>query len=60
LIAHIRILCSAAENPTAFRRNIPARLSGVKLEQAALTAQNLRRFDGSPKVVDATLQDIDD
>ena len=24
-----------------------------------MTAQTLRRFDGSPKVVDATLQDID-
>jgi hypothetical protein len=39
-------------------------VSGVKLEQAAprgrSTAQNVRRFDGSPKVVDATLRDIDD
>ena len=36
----------------------------MKLEQAAprgrSTAQNVRRFDGSPKVVDATLRDIDD
>jgi len=52
------------ETRKALRRNIPARLSRVKLEPAApggrLTAQTLRRFDGSPYVVDATLQDIDD
>src|SRR3979490_1002905 len=39
-------------------------VSGVKFEPVApagrLTAQTLRRFDGSPNVVDATLQDIED
>ena len=53
----ILLICSACQ---VWREAV----SGVKLEQAAprgrSTAQNVRRFDGSPKVVDATLRDIDD
>jgi hypothetical protein len=53
----ILLICSACQ---VWREAV----SGVKLEQAAprgrSTAQNVWRFDGSPKVVDATLRDIDD
>src|SRR6266849_7667337 len=56
LIPHLLVVCSPCR---VWREAV----SGVKLEPAVpggrLTAQTLRRFDGSPKVVDATLQDID-